>query len=396
MVLLVKSLTILTVKNVANFNLGFRWNATQNAWSALGRWHQSCKQCQHQKSRCAKHPINSIAYSWNAADADSFVGLDVPPDVRTTNIGEPKWIQFHGHAAILSHTNGEALSGTGLAFDPQLESSHSAYKSYVIQSIPFGNAIPIQYGKRIEELNPTAKNFLFFASGNDTYIVTLVQPHKIYKWNDDGMIEPKYSSWCSNCSFFSDVPHFLSAGPVLVEGVGWLAGGHSAYGAFGGYRMSYFYVFRDSPPFDILCLTPDMSFGHSTHLEYMTNIELFDRDLYISLGVDDCHSVLVKVPLAKVLERCTPEAPWLASSPRMARQKTAGRQKRHSSDEGRAFLGMAMGESSTSSGSTPSDSSVMAATSSLAAAGAVLVLPCLVLSILFFFAYYHRTISRQE
>ena len=68
--------------------------------------------------------------------------------------------------------------------------------------------------------------------------------------------------------------------------------------------MTYFYVFRDEPPFDILCHTPEISFGHSDHLEYLTNIQLIDDDLYLSLGVVDCYSVLVKVPLQKILFMC--------------------------------------------------------------------------------------------
>ena len=97
---------------------------------------------------------------------------------------------------------------------------------------------------------------------------------------------------------------FLSAGPVHLPGVGWLAAGHTAVGGWGGWRMTYFYVFRDEPPFDILCHTPEISFGHSDHLEYLTNIQLIDDVLYLSLGVVDCYSVLVKVPLRKILSLC--------------------------------------------------------------------------------------------
>eukprot|EP00277_Geminigera_cryophila_P007510 CAMPEP_0179433738 /NCGR_PEP_ID=MMETSP0799-20121207/18094_1 /TAXON_ID=46947 /ORGANISM="Geminigera cryophila, Strain CCMP2564" /LENGTH=191 /DNA_ID=CAMNT_0021211901 /DNA_START=756 /DNA_END=1331 /DNA_ORIENTATION=+ len=187
-----------------------------------------------------------------------------------------------------------------------MASTKSSYNNYVIDtvdSLTITNVKLVQYAKLIDPPNKTAKNFLYFPHGNETYMVTLVEPHTIYKWNDDGIITFQYSTPCSKCSYGG--PRYLSAGPVYVPGRGWLASGHSG-GTRGGrnYRMSYFYVFRDSPPFDVLCHTAEISFGYSKFVEYLVYMDIIDDYLYISMGVSDCYSVLIKLPLKNILARC--------------------------------------------------------------------------------------------
>ena len=302
--LVMESQTVFKVEDVPLFNLGFLWNETHRTWSAVGRWYQS--QCQCSNTEKIAYRRNTIAYSNNASALDSFVGIKVPLSVRTVNIGEPKWVKVNGEISIYSYTNGRPVDRTSrskFAFDKTKPSFKSRYKNYLYNPRSKETTL-IQYDTPIEENNPTAKNFLFFAHEKSTYVITLIYPsHDVYGWNENGMIEKKFSSVCETC-IWGERRYSLSAGPVLIPGIGWLAGGHTAERGWGGYRMSFFYVFRDSPPFDIICMTPEISFGHSERLEYMTNIELIDSDLYVSIGVDDCYSVLVKVPLDNILIQC--------------------------------------------------------------------------------------------
>ena len=299
--LLMESQTILKVENVPLFNLAFLWNETHRTWSAIGRWYQNPHQCS--ETMHSPHRINTIAYSNNASALDSFIAIDVPLSVRSTNIGEPKWVTVNGESGfILAYTNGPPKDANQFAFDETKASFKSRYKNYIYNPKSKETTL-IQYDTPIEENNPTAKNFLFFSHENSTYVITLIHPsHDVYEWNQNGMIEKKFSTVFRR--IWKERRYSLSTGPVLIPGTGWLAGGHTAEGGWKGYRMSYFYVFRDSPPFDIICMTPEISFGHSTREEYIMNIELIDNDLYISIGVSVCSSVLLKVPLDNILSQC--------------------------------------------------------------------------------------------
>ena len=52
-----------------------------------------------------------------------------------------------------------------------------------------------------------------------------------------------------------------------------------------------------------------MGFGLSQTvppLEYATHLERHGEDLFVSVGVDNCWSYLVRLPLAGVMARCRP------------------------------------------------------------------------------------------
>ena len=52
-----------------------------------------------------------------------------------------------------------------------------------------------------------------------------------------------------------------------------------------------------------------MGFGLSRTtppLEYATHMELHERSLYVSVGVDNCWSALVRLPADEIMARCRP------------------------------------------------------------------------------------------
>ena len=69
-------------------------------------------------------------------------------------------------------------------------------------------------------------------------------------------------------------------------------------------QFTFFYAFSARPPFNIVCVTPAFDFGLSDDMEYPMHMELHGNHLYVSLGIDNCWSALVRVPLAGVLQFC--------------------------------------------------------------------------------------------
>ena len=169
-----------------------------------------------------------------------------------------------------------------------------------------------------------AKNFLLFtaptAHGGHSalFAVALIVPHRVYRVDTtSGRMVPLLSGKnrssddaVSERLGFRD-PIGLSAGPLRVtlpDGrAQLLVAGHTRRGYVntpgGPMRMSFFYSCDPTPPFAIRTVTPLVNFGLSPSLEYMNHMEQSadGRALVISLGVDDCASVLLRVPLASVL-----------------------------------------------------------------------------------------------
>ena len=72
--------------------------------------------------------------------------------------------------------------------------------------------------------------------------------------------------------------------------------GHVSQGGWlGAYRMTFFFGVSRTPPFGLECVTPMIAFGMSDSLEYATHVELHDDHLYVSVGVDNCWTALVKL-----------------------------------------------------------------------------------------------------
>ena len=66
----------------------------------------------------------------------------------------------------------------------------------------------------------------------------------------------------------------------------------------------FFYAFSTRPPFGIECVTPVIDLGLSAELEYPMHVERHGDSLYLSVGVDNCWSALVKLRLSDVMQGC--------------------------------------------------------------------------------------------
>ena len=343
------------------FNVAFSWNATSRSWIGLGRYLQGAQHVRQCCSRARGVDVGRFfALSDDGAGA-TFRPLRVPPSVVCDLVGEPKWLVLGGKRMVYTYTNGCSKTQR-IAFASQLLPRYregtmaSRYQSYIFDfrtaeadavRAPASNARPglspqvkpnrtlstapnvllLAYDVRPEAGNPTAKNFLLFEHNRTSYALTLAEPHAVFRVSaTSGEMHPSYRTHAPLVAALG-LPaglsyHIgLSGGPIHLKGVGYLVAAHVGLGSFGGYRRTFFYVFRDTPPFQIECSTPIFPFQLSTRspqLEYCTHIELHNRHVFVSLGVDDCYSVLVKVPLNEIMGRC-------AKLPPMKHPRTTGK-----------------------------------------------------------------------
>ena len=215
----------------------------------------------------------------------------------------------------------------------QREYIRNPYKNFICREraggcAPDEEAILLHYARkdRPEPHTPIAKNFLLFTARHcnrpTLLAITLVAPHRVHTVNPDtGRMALLSTSQSGSSLGFLD-PVGLSAGPVrivLPDGrAQLLVAAHTRRGGWedhrSGMRMSFFYTCDMEPPFHIRTASPVVSFGFSESLEYMTHMELRDAgsvpaaagELHISLGADDCASVLVRVPLRAIIDLLTP------------------------------------------------------------------------------------------
>ena len=191
---------------------------------------------------------------------------------------------------------------------PQLKATFlaSAYRNWLSRWPSQSQATLLHWAVRPERDNPTAKNFIFFTSNRTQYLVTLMEPsHTIYQLNMlSGFMQPAFST-PANLGFPRGIRTSLSAGPVKGKAGLSLAVAHLSMGGWvGAYRKPFFYAFETAPPYKIRCATPAIYAGLSEYMEYPMHIERHGKSLYLSLGVDNCWSALVKLSLADVMAGC--------------------------------------------------------------------------------------------
>lgn len=180
----------------------------------------------------------------------------------------------------------------------------SKYKNY-IWNIDRNKVIPLFYDKLPGE-GFTHKNFLFFMDNKYNYLViTNICPHIIYSVDiNSGYMKPYVTTSNILSNYFKDCNICLSGGPIKITKLNcYLVAGHISKGGWGGKRITFFYTFRDIYPFDILSFTPIINFGFNKNLEYCNQIFEKNNKLYISLGVNDDYSVLIKTDINNILSK---------------------------------------------------------------------------------------------
>lgn len=238
--------------------------------------------------------------------------VQLPGEVTDRFVGEAKGMTLDGQFHVYTNFWG---SREELDIFPTWASQNSrdlffssGYKNYLWNTVT-GKVVPMFYdtcpGKGL-----THKNFLLFehlGCQKEHLAVTQVSPHIICCVDlDSGYMRPRSSTQNSLPDFFG-LSAYLSGGPVRLADRGcYLVAGHVAKGAWGGLRMTFFYTFRDSYPFDILSVSKPVSFGFSNRLEYCNQLFELEGSLYISLGVNDSYSVLLQISVDAVLAELSP------------------------------------------------------------------------------------------
>mmetsp|Transcript_93782 Transcript_93782/g.165351 ORF Transcript_93782/g.165351 Transcript_93782/m.165351 type:complete len:456 (-) Transcript_93782:86-1453(-) len=235
-----------------------------------------------------------------------FTPMKIPDNVVCNEVAEPKWFMLQGEAYVYASTWGNCPNSMLEGIPPAAMKTftENTCTNYIFK-VGSEHALPLVYDDRIEPDNPTAKNFLFFDFGNSTFALTLISPHKVYQVNlSTGRM---ISAFQTSHSLPTKYDIGLSAGPVRIQNNSFLVVGHIRQGGWGGLRLPFFYVFDAEPPFPISAVSPPFTFGMSDHhLEYVTGISLDRQDMIISLGINDCNSSLIRIPIKSVLQRLSP------------------------------------------------------------------------------------------
>jgi len=245
-------------------------------------------------------------------------------------LGEPKLVAGpHGRRLLYGYCRAAAPAlWRGLPRTIRNEYRQSTYKNFLCEyhATAVGcdvshNAVLLNYARhdRPEPASASAKNFLVFSPPvpilaknrsrhrhGELLVIALIQPHRVYRVQmPTGHMVPLATTH-ANLGFLD--PIGLSAGPILLPGgEQMLVAGHTRRGGFNqAMRQTFFYVCDAQPPFTIRAVTALVNFGWSPLLEYLTHIELHGDMLYVSLGIADCSSVLLRLPLSAVLRLLVP------------------------------------------------------------------------------------------
>ena len=336
-------------RGVPLFNAAFSWNRTSRKWMSLARPYHTWKQARLCGVQLDENGLKGFAktnifyYAPDAAKAADYVPTELPPtNVRCQVNGETKLVTVDGDFYVYGHTHKNCPKHMGRNLPPPLEAMFlaSAYRNWITPWRHQATDRAAHYTKLMhwaiqpERDNPTAKNFVFFAQNRTQYLVTLMEPaHIIYQLNPHtGFMSPAFSTPAS-LGFPHGIRTSLSAGTVPGPPGLTIAVAHLSMGGWvGAFRKPFFYAFSSLPPFKIRCATPAIFAGLSDTLEYPMHLERQGKSLYLSLGIDNCWSALIRLSVSSVMEGC-----WLPKELRSTHILRVGRngglQKQHHSYE---------------------------------------------------------------
>lgn len=228
----------------------------------------------------------------------------LPSEVADTSVGEVKGFilnnQFHVYTNFWGDKRDLDIFPTCATQQSRDLYFKSSYRNY-LWNTETSKVVPLFYDI-LPGTGLTHKNFLFFDDRH--LVITSVSPHSIYELDiDSGYIKP-HSITTNSIRDHFDTEHevYLSGGPVRIENEGcYLVAGHIAKGGWGGLRMTFFYTFRDTYPFDIISVSEPVSFGFSNSLEYCNQMFKYEGFLYLSIGVNDEYSVLIQIDTETIL-----------------------------------------------------------------------------------------------
>lgn len=316
------------------FNLVFSFREDEATPWAVGRFYQDVNQmweCRHvprftwpYMSRWPKfnwpYSRNTIAYIPDVYSS-SAKSVGVPQKVISDNIGEFKLFRFREALYLYGNTNGKApnlrtaYEGKGWEKERKDAFLSGGLKNYLIPFHSENTLAPIDSTSpgtwlSYTDLMGTQKNFLFYERNNALRAVVQIHPHLIYSTDPSTGHMTRYSSSTSPVPNLGFPPHFvlsLSSGPVPLPSNSDLSlvGAHVSVGGWGSgtIRQTFFYMFSSSTG-SITCVTPIINFGLDPLLEYNTHMEYRPPFLYLSMGVNNCYSVLVKIRLSAVVNEC--------------------------------------------------------------------------------------------
>lgn len=278
------------------FNIS--WILKDNAFFGIGRI---------KKGIFAHKKLKQIQLDMKTLQTSSINTFTVPKCVEDTFVGEVKFFNLHGQLYLYSHFFGKRKS---LNIFPETASSQSnkkyfqsQYKNYLV-NLKTKHTVPLFYDV-YPGSGQTHKNFLLFEDPytNNVLAITNVLPHTIFKIDlSTGYMTPFSQHKTELDLMDGKFEPCLSGGPIHLPHLKkFLVAGHLRHGGWGGFRMTFFYLFNDTHPYQITHCSPPTSFGFSSKLEYLNQMFLHENQLYMSIGVNDDYSVLIGTQLSNIL-----------------------------------------------------------------------------------------------
>ena len=234
--------------------------------------------------------------------------ITIPSEIKSTYVGEVKGFtldeQFYVYTNFFGSRKSLDIFPSWATENSKDRYFKSDYKNYLWNTYT-DRVVPLFYDI-LPGTGYTNKNFLFFQNRGKYLVITSVSPHHIYTLDvKSGYMKP-YTYTNNKVKDFlgSEYRVNLSGGPIRIVNKGcYLVAGHISKGGWGGIRMTFFYTFRDSYPFDILSVSKPISFGFSDKLEYCNQMFEYDENIYLSLGIEDDYSVLLKMKLNDIYDK---------------------------------------------------------------------------------------------
>ena len=255
--------------------------------------------------------------------------------------GEARHFIAHGRAYLYTYgrrcTDGARLLPRSDASARAALYRRSEYKNVVIELDAAAgtlaeHAVPLTFepSEQPERGSLRAKNFVLFEASTAyapagtgaawAFAITLISPHRVYRLDLGSGAMHHVATTHAPLPFKDAVG--LSGGPIRLDDGRLLVAGHIRRGGWDhATRMSFFYACGAAPPFAIEAVTPLVSFGWSRNLEYLTAMQRDGDKLRVSLGVADCGSVLLELPLQSIVSLLRPISPTRRGRRRDARKQ---------------------------------------------------------------------------
>ena len=220
-------------------------------------------------------------------------------NMENPGIEDPRLFQFKNHIWCIVSFRGKDV--------PSVNHFNTSVLQHQMMLFPVddpSNIIVLNYPQRNL---PIDKNWQPFEYKHSLYLVYTMTPHHILKIDmDTGLCTGMYSTPFPKGTSITG----KMGGGAPPQRITWknesvyLGVAHTRQDFFWKRtRKTFWYVFKGSPPFNIIYVSPVFDILHpNIDIEYVTGLVVSGNEAIISFGINDCFCGFKKIPLSKVLQ----------------------------------------------------------------------------------------------